>query len=129
MGHLVDIPILLAFSFLVIHFVAEYLFQPPRGMTLTGNSPRVIIIHCICHTIPFCVFGAHFMILLCLLHFSVEMSLDRVISQHWAGNRIRHHRIYVGLSQTLHTISIFIVYTFIGVNYIIIDAVREFLQI
>lgn len=129
MEQLVNIPIVLALSFIVLHFIAEYIFQPPKSITLTGNSPIRIVNHCICHAIPFGVFGAHFFVLIGLLHFIIEMSLDKIISQYWSGNRIRHHRIYIGLSQTLHTLSIFLVYNFIGVNYILIDAVREFLQI
>lgn len=122
------ISINLVLIIILLHFFSEYLLQPPTGVTFTGNSPRKIVSHCICHAIPFGVFGAHFMILTCLFHFIVEMSTDRIISQYWTGNRIRLHRIYIGVSQTMHVLVLFLVYNFLGINYILIDYVKNLLN-
>ena len=120
-----SISMALVFLMLGLHFVAEFIFQPPQGVTFQGNSPRIIVVHSICHAIPFGVFGAHFMILVCLIHFSIEMAFNTLTSIYWTGGRYKHHRLVVGISQTLHVVGVFFVYYLIGINYILIESIQE----
>lgn len=122
------IPISLVFILLGLHFVAEYVSQPPQSITFKGNSPRNLVVHSICHAIPFGVLGAHFMILICLIHFIIEMSFNSLISRYWTGDSYKRHRLVIGISQTLHIAGVFFVYYLIGINYVLIEGVQEIFQ-
>lgn len=98
----------------VLHFVADYVFQP-RDMAKNKSSDSLVLFtHCSIYFFVFAMIGWWFAFTVATIHFLVDWGTSRMIKLAWADEEEYVTFFLMGTDQLIHAITLLMAYYYIG---------------
>lgn len=103
---------------ILLHYFADFIFQPNKILLYRDNDSVVIISHCIYYPIPFLLFGIQFAVGVGAAHFLVDLVALNLTKKYWSDKNMKIIFKLFGLDQILHILTLIALYYVIGIDYL-----------
>lgn len=97
-------------ALLVIHFVADFLFQTNWQAVNKSKDPLALTSHVITYSLPFIVFGPLFFLITFVTHFATDFFTSKAVAYFNKKEKRKAMFVTIGADQLIHGLTL--VYTY-----------------